>query len=103
MPPRVRYLISVCERLKKSNNVEKTIKEASDKEIIALIEFFYNLMHSNVPLYKNETTRLSRHKGTIENLSQIRHINLARNKIIQSGGSIIPLIVSAALALAKLI
>lgn len=103
MPPRVRHLKSVCEKIKASKDLKSVIEKASDKEVIALIEFIYNIIRSNVPLYKREFERLSKHRERLEKLAGIRHLRLARNEIVQSGGSIIPLILSAALALTRLL
>lgn len=103
MPSRVRLLENFCKKLKNSKNIEKDILKASDEEIIAIIQFLFNLKCSNVPLFKKEIKQLSKFKQEIEDLSKIRHVTAARNNLKQHGGSLLPLLIPSAIALAQIL
>lgn len=90
-------------KLKKSQSPSYVIAKAKDEEIRCLIELIYNITGNKVPLYRYEKKKVSKVMPVLERVGNIRDYKRARKELVQTGGSIIPIIINAALALIELL
>lgn len=70
---------------------------ASDEQIALLIEILHNI--SKIALTSQEKKKIAKLVPLVKRLGRIRKINRARDQLIQHGGSLLPLIIPAALSL----
>ena len=77
------------------------VKEASLPEISCLVELLYNL--GSVPFTSSEKKQVCKHLREIKSISRCSRERKARKLLVQHGGSILPLVIPAVLALANLL
>jgi len=88
-------------RLKRGRRlaVQKAMIRDGNKDMISsIVEIIHNLLASKVPLKDWQRKQLGRHAETLRKLAKVRNEKIARNMIIQHGGSIMPLLTGPILA-----
>ncbi|CAJ0570590.1 unnamed protein product, partial [Mesorhabditis spiculigera] len=87
-------------RLNSSRDRRRILRKASRDELGCLVESLFNVRSGNVPLHKYEHRKLKRHMETIDRLARQRQAEAARAGLVQSGDSILPIILPALIDLA---
>lgn len=76
------------------------LKHASPEIIKTICEIAYNVLYNNVKICKKTQTALRPYKNTLRKISKPQHkIASTRKILVQSGGSVIPLLIGTVLSI----